>query len=149
MISTRTITGENLSDNLGVIGDGYTIIDCNLTQRKANTPILDGIKGLFFRGCNLKNCDLPEDAKIEECLVCHEDMEELSPEQTELAQKKMEIEQQAVEDYRVELRAQLADVATVEELPMKEDLQIATATKAVDMKPAPIGKLGGAEEVVL
>ena len=40
----------------------------NFTQMLPNTEIFKGVTGLTFKDCNLTNCKLPEDAKVESCL---------------------------------------------------------------------------------
>jgi hypothetical protein len=50
--------------------DGDVIEGCNLSQPEAHTS-LGSAKGLIFRDCNLCNCDVPEDATVENCLTIH------------------------------------------------------------------------------
>lgn len=46
-----------------------TIIDSmNFSQILPNTSIADDVEGLIFKNCNLLNCKLPQDAKVERCL---------------------------------------------------------------------------------
>ena len=45
--------------------------DINFVQAKPHTKIYEGVKGLTFRKCNLNNCDIPEDAKEENCGHVH------------------------------------------------------------------------------
>lgn len=45
--------------------------DCNLMQKYPHTLICPGISGLIFRQCNLSNCNLPVDAKINDCGQVH------------------------------------------------------------------------------
>jgi len=40
----------------------------NFMQAVPNTEIFQGVEGLVFKKCNLVNCKLPEDAKVEDCL---------------------------------------------------------------------------------
>jgi len=40
---------------------------CNLTQLVPNTVLCEGTTALVFRNCNLCNCLLPSDAKVEHC----------------------------------------------------------------------------------
>lgn len=42
----------------------------NFTQGKPHTKIYEGMKGLTFKNCNLQNCDVPADSKVESCLRC-------------------------------------------------------------------------------
>jgi len=51
--------------------DGETIKGWNLTQLNPHTKICEGVKGLTFIDCNLMNCDIPEDAKVVDCLQVH------------------------------------------------------------------------------
>jgi hypothetical protein len=106
------ITLENLSNDLRVIEDGFTVRDSNLSQMKARTKILEGVKGLTFEGCNLKNCELPEDAIVKDCLVCHEDVVVKTQEEIDLDAKKALIEQQTIDSFRVDVQAEIekADV---------------------------------------
>ncbi len=47
--------------------DGDEFVACNLTQAAPDTIICKDAKGLVFRNCNLVNCVVPGDAKIEGC----------------------------------------------------------------------------------
>lgn len=137
-LENKRITGENLCNNLAAIGDGYTVRDCNLSQRGAHTAILSKVKGLTFEGCNLKNCDLPEGAIIKDCLVCHEDVLDPTPEEIALAAEKMDVEQAALEDYRVKLQTELSACATVDDVVL-EDIVTAIAVKqTADIKPVEV-----------
>lgn len=49
------------------IQNGEIFEDCNLIQIAPHTAICSGITGLTFRRCNLTNCDVPEDAVIDDC----------------------------------------------------------------------------------
>lgn len=48
--------------------DGDVFEKCNFAQLAPHTPIFAGVRNLTFRDCNLMNCDLPPDAKVECCL---------------------------------------------------------------------------------
>ena len=45
----------------------------NFTQAKPHTKVFEGVTGLVFKNCNLLNCDLPDDAKVEDCLHIHKE----------------------------------------------------------------------------
>ena len=47
--------------------DGQVVVGENLSQLMPGTPIGQGVKGLTFIGCNLTNCIVPDDAKVERC----------------------------------------------------------------------------------
>ena len=49
------------------IENGDTFIGCNLIQVAPHTAICTGIIGLTFTGCNLTNCDVPENAIVDNC----------------------------------------------------------------------------------
>ena len=51
--------------------NGDEIINCNCVQLQPHTPFAVGISGLKFSGCNLVNCDLPEDAQVDmtNCMI--------------------------------------------------------------------------------
>lgn len=138
----RIISDENLCLDQRMIEEGYTILDSNLSQMKVHTPILEGVKGLVFKGCNLKNCDLPEDAqwKDGDNLVCNEDVYVKSQEEIDLDAKKAETEQKALEDYRSDVQTELAKAATVEDIDLQA-IKEAIATKTLPIKDP--GKLLG------
>lgn len=50
-------------------GEDDVFEDCNIAQKEPHTAIGSDISGLSFKGCNLFNCDIPEDAIVEDCLV--------------------------------------------------------------------------------
>ena len=65
------IAGKNFShrdppDVVAVV-NGDTLDRCNISQLVPHTVVCAGITGLTFRGCNLVNCDVPEDAVVEHC----------------------------------------------------------------------------------
>lgn len=67
----KIIIKEYLCNDLSIIGNNYTIIDCNLSQISAHSPICDGLSGLRFEGdCNLKNCDVPEGSFVSDSCSC-------------------------------------------------------------------------------
>jgi hypothetical protein len=49
--------------------NGQEVRGWNLTQILPHTPIGEGVTGLRFVSCNLLNCDVPEDATVEDCLT--------------------------------------------------------------------------------
>lgn len=53
---------------LPTVKNGHVFSGINFTQAKPNTVIFKGITGLVFKGCNLMNCTVPVDAKIEDSL---------------------------------------------------------------------------------
>jgi len=56
---------------LPTVKDGHVFEHANFTQMKPHTKIFVGVKGLVFRDCNLLNCDVPEDAIVEDCMLGH------------------------------------------------------------------------------
>ena len=69
----ETYTGLNLSNRQWTFADGDVLIGCNCQQERPHTPFAEGVKGLTFQRCNLENADVPEDARVEDCLVVHMD----------------------------------------------------------------------------
>jgi hypothetical protein len=49
--------------------NGATIEGHNLLRGAPHTAIYEGVTGLTFRGCNMINCVVPEDAVIDSCLM--------------------------------------------------------------------------------
>jgi len=50
---------------------GDVIEEWNLMQLNPHTVICSGVLGLTFYRCNLVNCDVPEDAIVQNCLHLH------------------------------------------------------------------------------
>lgn len=53
------------------VNNGQTIERWNLNQMLPHTELFTGIIGLRFVKCNLVNCDLPNDAVLDDCVRCH------------------------------------------------------------------------------
>ncbi len=65
--------------------DGQEVREWNLTQLLPHTPIGAGVTGLRFVGCNLLNCEVPEDAEVVDCLTIQKSFcSHLHPEWVEL-----------------------------------------------------------------
>jgi hypothetical protein len=64
-----TYTGLYFANLQPPLRDGDVLKSCNCQQEKPHTPFGEGIRNLTFRLCNLENCDVPEDARVEDCLV--------------------------------------------------------------------------------
>ncbi len=63
--ANKLIIKEYLCDDFSMIGNDYTIKDCNLSQLSAHSPVCSGLSGLRFEGdCHLVNCDLPIDSFV-------------------------------------------------------------------------------------
>ena len=45
---------------------GDTFVHCYFTRFAPHTKVMEGLTGLTFIGCGLINCDLPEDAEIDD-----------------------------------------------------------------------------------
>ena len=58
---------KNLSFQNIQVSNGDEFINCNLTQSMPHTTMFSGVSGLVFRGCNLINCQLPEDSQCIDC----------------------------------------------------------------------------------
>ena len=66
------IKGKNFSRNkLGnlQVSNDDVFENCNFSQITPHTRICKGYTGLIFRCCNLLNCDIPDNATIENCLI--------------------------------------------------------------------------------
>lgn len=48
----------------GIVQNGDTLLNCNLSQPLPHTPIFAGITGLIIDGGNLTNCDVLGDTTI-------------------------------------------------------------------------------------
>jgi len=55
------------------VDNGDTIQNCNLSQLEPHTDILKVYTGLTYSHCNLVNCDVSNDAIIEDCNNAHID----------------------------------------------------------------------------
>jgi len=58
---------KNFRLSTPICENGDTFIGCNLVQINPHTAICEGKTGLTFQGCNLTNCDVPQDAIVEDC----------------------------------------------------------------------------------
>ena len=91
-----TFKGKNFAgvkaSRLAELGvkDGDTFEGCNLAQSKPHTKILDGIKNLTFRSCNMRNVDPPDGAVLEDTPNSHWDRcSNLHPNKSELTKCKI------------------------------------------------------------
>ena len=46
------------------VQSGDTLFECNCHQKAPNTAICEGLTGLTFNGCMLRNCNVPGDAEV-------------------------------------------------------------------------------------
>jgi hypothetical protein len=77
-----TIINQNFTRKLPEnVEPGTEFVRCNFSKRISHTKLFDGIAGLKFVGCNLLNCDLPDDAVVDDCLVHHADVIEETEQQ--------------------------------------------------------------------
>lgn len=65
----KLITFEHtaLLSNPGIVGEGYTLLSCNLAKREPGTVIFPGIKDLTFEECNLVNVSVQPGWKVKDC----------------------------------------------------------------------------------
>jgi len=70
------IENKNYNNKPFEVSDGSTIIDCNLSQKKAHTTLFAGKKNLKFKRCNLHNVEIDPSWKVEKCLSFHADVVE-------------------------------------------------------------------------
>lgn len=61
------LSGKQPTDYIE-IKNGDSIEGYNVSQDLPNTIICEGLTGLTFKNCNLLNCKIPDDAKIDDCL---------------------------------------------------------------------------------
>lgn len=65
------IERKNFSRRITSGVTGEIFVDCNFSQITPHTEALVNCSGLKFVRCNLKNCDVPIDSIIENCLHIH------------------------------------------------------------------------------